>query len=94
MTTTSLKLSIEAKARATAAAQRMGVTPHAFMVRAIEDAATRAELRASFVADAQAARADALESGEGFVVGDVHASLRERAAGGATGRPNAVRWRG
>ena len=39
MTTTSLKLPDELKQRAVAAAERIGVSPHAFMIHAIEQAA-------------------------------------------------------
>jgi len=39
MSTTSLKLSDELKQRAVAAAEQKGVSPHAFMVQAIEQAA-------------------------------------------------------
>ena len=46
MVTTSLKLSDELKQRAIAAAEKKGVSPHAFMVQAIERAATAAESRA------------------------------------------------
>lgn len=54
MATTSLKLSDELKQRVIAAAEKKGVSPHAFMVQAIERAATAAESRASFVSEAQA----------------------------------------
>jgi hypothetical protein len=94
MTTTSLKLPEEVKQLAVAAAQQHGVTPHAFMVEAIRAAAIAAERRAVFVADAQAARAEALESGKAFDADDVHAYLRARAQGQAVPRPKARTWRG
>lgn len=94
MSTTSLKLPEEVKQLAAAAAQQHGVTPHAFMVEAIRAAAVAAERRAAFVAEAQAARAEALESGKGFDADDVHAWLRARAQGQSVGRPKARTWRG
>ena len=56
MTTTSLKLPDALRQRAAEAAQRQGISPHAFMVQAIEQAATLAEQRAGFVAEALGAR--------------------------------------
>ena len=94
MTTTSLKLPDELKARAAAVAQDRGVTPHAFMVEAIATATAAAEQRATFVAEALAADAQMLESGKGFDVDDVHAWLRARAAGKSARKPRAKSWRG
>jgi predicted transcriptional regulator len=78
--TTSLKLSDELKQWAIAAAEKKGVSPHAFMVQAIERAATAAESRASFVSEAQAAREKMLSTGEGFDVDEVHAYFKARIA--------------
>jgi len=55
MSTTSLRLSDELQQRAVAATQKPGVSPQAFMVHAIEQAAISAERRASFVTEAQSA---------------------------------------
>jgi len=65
MSTTSLKLPDELKQRIAEAARRAGITPHAFMVAAIEQATASAETRAHFVAQAEAARKDMLDSGRG-----------------------------
>jgi len=73
MTTTSLKLSDELKQRAVAAAEKKGVSPHAFMVQAIEQAATSAERRASFVSEDQAAREQMSSTGKGYEASEVHA---------------------
>ncbi len=56
MAITSLKFSDELKQRAIAAAEKKGVSPHAFMAQEIERPATTAEWRASFVSEAQSAR--------------------------------------
>ena len=94
MSTTSLKLTDELKRRAAAAAQSQGVTPHAFMVAAIDSAATATELRATFVADALAARTAMLQSGQGYAADEVHAYIRNRVSGKKSARPKAKPWRG
>lgn len=91
-TTTSLKLPDELRARAASAARAQNMTPHAFMVQAIELAATAAEQRAGFIADALAARREALSSGKAHAADDVHDYLRERASGKAVSRPKAKPW--
>lgn len=93
MSTTSLKLPEEVKRLAVAAAKQQGVTPHAFMVDAIRAAATNAEKRAQFVADAIASREEALRSGKGYVAEEVHAYLRARAQGKLASKPRAKSWR-
>jgi predicted transcriptional regulator len=92
MTTTSLKLSDELKQRAVAAAEKKGMSPHAFMVQAIERAATAAEWRASFVSEAQAAREKMLSTGKGFDAREVHSYLKARIAGNNPARPKAKSW--
>jgi predicted transcriptional regulator len=94
MSTTSLKLPDELKQRAAAAARHAGVTPHAFMVAAIEQATASAEARAHFVAQAEAARRDTLDTGKGYDAVAVHDYLRDRIAGKRTPRPKARQWRG
>jgi hypothetical protein len=51
------------------------------------------KLRAAFVADAMAARAEAVSSGEGFHASDVHAYVRARVRGNAAPTPKAKSWR-
>ena len=94
MSTTSLKLSDELKQRAVAAAEQKGVSPHAFMVQAIELAATAAERRASFVGEALAAREQMLSSGKGYDASEVHAYLKARIAGDKPAKPKAKSWQG
>lgn len=93
MATTSLKLPDELKQRTTAAAQRLGITPHAFMVGAIEQAAMNAETRAKFIAAATAARKNTLKSGEGYDANEVHAYLKKRITDKKAVRPKAKSWR-
>lgn len=93
MSTTSLKLPEEIKQLAAAAAKQQGVSPHAFMVEAIRAAATNAERRAQFVADAVTAKAEAVRSGKGYPAEEVHAYLRARAQGKSAPKPRAKSWR-
>jgi predicted transcriptional regulator len=93
MSTTSLKLPDDVKQLALSAAKHQGVTPHAFMVEAIREAATAAEKRAQFVADAAASREDMLKSGKGYAAEDVHAYLRARVRGESAPKPKARAWR-
>jgi predicted transcriptional regulator len=93
MSTTSLKLPEDIKQLAVVAAKHQGITPHAFMVDAIRNAAQAAEKRAAFMADAMASRAEALESGEGYIAEDVHAYIHARVRGEAVEKPKAKPWR-
>ena len=94
MSTTSLKLPDELKQRAIAIAQDQGVSPHAFMIQAIERAATAGEQRAGFVAEAQAAREQTVKSGKGYDADEVHAYLKARITGKKSTKPKAKSWRG
>jgi predicted transcriptional regulator len=94
MSTTSLKLPDDLKQRTVAAAAKRGMSPHAFMVQAIEQAATGAERRASFIAEAQAERDEMLRTGKGYDTGEVHAYLKARIAGRKLVKPKAGSWQG
>lgn len=93
MSTTSLKLPDELKQRAVNAAQELGISPHAFMVDAIRQAAHAVEQRATFVAQARQARTEMLQNGEGHAAEDVRTYLRRRLADGQIGRPPNKPWR-
>ena len=93
MPTPSLKLSDELKQRTATAAQQMGMSPHAFMVTAIENAAKAAEMRASFVADALSAREAMRDTGNGYDADEVHAYLKARVGGKKVTKPKAQSWR-
>lgn len=93
MTTTSLKLPDDVKQLAAAAAKQQGITPHAFMVDAIRVAATNAERRVQFVADAVASRKETAKSGKGYAAQEVHAYLRAKAQGKSAQKPRAKTWR-
>jgi predicted transcriptional regulator len=93
MPATSLKLTDVLKARVATIAQNAGMSPHAFMVDAIERQARLAELRGSFVEDALASRAEAHETGKAYAAADVHDYMEARARGEAVKRPAARKWR-
>ena len=75
------------------AAQKLGISPHAFMVSAIDQATTIAEQRAEFVAAARSARDALIETGKGYLADEVHAYLKARAAGKKASPPKAKPWR-
>jgi len=79
--TTTIKLSEELKKRITNAAENAGVSPHAFMVEALEAGARRSELRATFVADALKAEQEVATYGEVYAMDEVHKHFRDRLAG-------------
>lgn len=93
MTTTSLKLPDDLRARAAEAARNRGITTHAFMLSAIREAITAAERRAEFVAAAQAALDETLQNGEGFDAQDVHDYLRAKVSVKTAVPPQAKSWR-
>lgn len=93
MATTSIKIPDELKQRAINVAQQQNISPHAFMLGAIEQTVMAAEQRAGFVAEALAAEQEMLESGLGFDADDVHTYLDARLAGENPGRPAPKPWR-
>jgi hypothetical protein len=52
------------------------------------------ERRASFIAEAQAAREQTLAIGKGYAADEVHAYLKARVAGRKSTKPMAKSWRG
>lgn len=93
MATTSLKLPDALRKRIARLSKRGGVSPHAFMVRAIEVAASAEEQRRAFIEEALEAEAEMEASGEGYAMEDVHVWLKARAAGKRVARPRARSWR-
>jgi predicted transcriptional regulator len=91
--TTSLKIAPDLKRRIAAAAKAADKSPHAFMLEAIECQTRLDEQRRAFVADALAARSEALESGEGYAAADVHRHLAARVRGDESTLPKARPWR-
>lgn len=81
MSTTSLKLPEELKAEIQQFAAQDGISAHAFMVRALEGAVTRAQQRKSFIDEAEASLDEVLAGGATYAAEDVHRWARARLAG-------------
>ena len=81
VSTTSLKLTDEIKLQAANAAKDLGITTHAFMVEAIKQASINAELRRSFIEDANNARKEVLQEGKVHDADKVFKHLKARIAG-------------
>lgn len=91
MSTTTLKLPEDLKARIAPLAAAAGVTPHAWMVGALAVQAELAERRSAVLREALAAAAEVDGGGEVFAAEDVHAYLRRRLAGERPQRPGAAK---
>ncbi len=89
---TTLKLPEHLKKRLGPLAKSAGKTPHAWMIDALETQATLAELRSSFIKDAQTAEKEVGESGTIFRAADVHRHISARAVGKKSARPKPVKW--
>jgi predicted transcriptional regulator len=92
MTTTSLKLPDDLKKRAANAAHELGMSPHAFMVSAIEQAAVATEQRVQFMAKARSARQEMIDTQRGLDADEVHAYLKAKVAGKKVAKPKARSW--
>lgn len=92
MGTTSLKLPDELKSRAAAVAKARGVTPHAFMLQAVEQVTTAAELRARFVEDALTARREIAATGLSYDWAEVRDYYRAKLRGERARRPRLRKW--
>jgi predicted transcriptional regulator len=93
MSTTSLKLPDELKARAVSAARLRGVSPHAFMVEAIRETAEATEKRARLIAEAAGVRDRARKSHRGYAADDVHNYIRALIDGKRPRKPKMKTWR-
>ncbi|SBT07666.1 conserved hypothetical protein [Candidatus Accumulibacter aalborgensis] len=87
MTTTTIRLPEELKARVTAAAARTGTTAHAFIVEAIAEKAANEERRAEFDAQAEERYTKMVASGMAIPWSNMRAYLLERVAGKPATRP-------
>lgn len=93
VTATSLKLPRTLKQRISRLAKRAGESPHAFMVRLLEERVDAAERYEKFIADAREADQQMERSGTGYVAADVYAYLEARIGGRRKLRPKPVAWR-
>jgi predicted transcriptional regulator len=90
---TSLKLPKALKDRIDRFAKRAGETPHACMVRLLEQQLEAAERFDKFVAEARAADRRMQKTGLGHPASDVYEHLEARIAGRRRSRPKPVPWR-
>jgi predicted transcriptional regulator len=88
-TTTTIRIDDELKARAAAAAERLGKTPHAFIVEAIARQVEQAEEDAAFHREADSRWAKVLSSGSTVPWDKARAYLEARARGAKARRPSA-----
>ena len=93
MSTTTLRLPDELKARIARLAKKSGKTPHSVMLDAIAQRVEEEELRASFHVEADARLAEMMESGAGIPWHDMRAYLKTRASGKQAQAPKARMWR-
>lgn len=89
MSTTTIRLPEELKARVAEAARRAGTTSHSFILEAIAEKADLAERRADFDAEAEQRYARIAETGETLPWGEVKSYLEARIAGRSARRPPA-----
>lgn len=89
MSTTTIRLPDDLKARIAAAAKQVGTTTHAFILEAIAEKAEQAERRADFDAVAEARYADIVASGKTIPWQEMRSYLEARVAGKAAKRPAA-----
>lgn len=91
MAATSIKLSDELKARIAPLADAEGISPHAWMLRALAAEAERAEKRADFLAEGRRRLAEARDGAPLYRAEDVFAYLRQRLEDGLAKRPKPLR---
>lgn len=90
---TTLKLPAELKERVAEVARKVGKSPHAFMIEAIEQQTSMAERRRSFLEDAYRSRQDTERTGLGHPAEDVHRYVAALARGEKPPRPRPRKWR-
>ena len=90
---TSLKLPKTLKARITRLAKRAGESPHAFMLRLLEEQVQATERFEQFLAEARQADERMQRGGIGYAATDVHEYLKAKVTGRNATRPKPLRWR-
>ncbi|MDP2834487.1 MAG: DUF6290 family protein [Pseudomonadota bacterium] len=89
MSTTTIRLPEDLKARVTNAAQRAGVSQHNFILQAIAEKTDQEERRAEFDELAENRYAQILATGETVPWGEMRHYLQERLSGNEAKRPQA-----
>lgn len=91
MSTTTIRLPDELKARVADAAKQAGTTVHGFMLEAIAEKTDETERRAEFYAEAERRYAEFLKTGEIIPWDEMRRYLEDRLAGKSAKRPVARR---
>ena len=94
MSTTTIRLPHELKARIAIAAERAGKTTHSFILEAIAEKADSEELRGGFDAEAESRFAKIVSSGETIPWSEMRQYLSDRLAGKNVPSPVAKKKRG
>jgi predicted transcriptional regulator len=89
MSTTTIRLPEDLKARVAAAAERAGTTAHGFILEAIAEKADQAERRTDFHDVAEKRYADLVASGKTIAWEKMRSYLEDRTAGKKVARPAA-----
>ncbi|MEQ1686756.1 MAG: DUF1778 domain-containing protein [Burkholderiaceae bacterium] len=89
MTTTTIRLPEDLKARVAAAAERAGTTAHSFILSAIAEKAEQADRQAEFHGVAEQRFAAIVASGKTVSWNDMRSHLEARLAGKTNPRPRA-----
>lgn len=92
MSTTTIRLTDELKARVAKAAQREGVSAHNFMLEAVSEKTELAERRADFYAEADRRWGEFLKTGESIPWVEMRRFLMGRIHGKPTPRPVARKF--
>ena len=87
MTTTTIRLPKDLKEKVTRAAERVGKTPHGFILEAIAEKAEHEEQRAAFVENAEQRYARLVESGKTIAWSEMRRYLERRVIGAPVARP-------
>jgi predicted transcriptional regulator len=94
MSTTTIRISPELKARIAQAAERTGKTTHSFILEAISEKTEREESAAVFDAEADARFSRIVESGQTIPWSEMRQFLEDRMAGKPARRPAARKKQG
>ncbi len=89
MSTTTIRLPEDLKARISAAAKRAGTTTHGFILEAIAEKAEQEDLRAAFDAEAEDRYARIAATGKTIPWQEMRGYLDDRLAGKEVKRPTA-----
>ncbi|MFZ5508430.1 MAG: ribbon-helix-helix protein, CopG family [Pseudomonadota bacterium] len=87
MSTTTIRLPDELKARVAAAAERAGITSHSFILQAVAEKVSQEERRADFDQVAEQRYAQIVASGKTIPWNEMRRYLEDRLAGKAATRP-------